>query len=42
MLGEIPVDPEVVRLADERDLGAVSEKKDTEIYRAYEEIIGKI
>jgi ATP-binding protein involved in chromosome partitioning len=42
MLGEIPVDPEVVRRADVKDLGAILENKDSEIYKAYEKIIEKI
>lgn len=42
MLGEIPVDPEVVRLADKKDLGAVLEKNDSGIYKAYENIIDNI
>lgn len=42
MLGEVPVDPEVVKLADEKDLGAILEKTGSEIYKAYEKIIGKI
>ena len=42
MLGEIPLDPEVVRRADVKDLGAILENKDSEIYKAYEKIIEKI
>ena len=39
MLGEIPIDPEVVKLADAKDLGAILEKKDSEVYGAYEKIV---
>ena len=42
MLGEIPVDPEVVRLADKKELGSILEKKDSLIYKAYEKIISNI
>ena len=41
-LGEIPIDPEVVKFADQKDLGLVSEKKDSEIYKAYMRLIEKI
>ena len=41
-LGEIPIDPEVVKFADQKDLGLVSEKKDSEIYKAYMKLIEKI
>ncbi len=42
MLGEIPIDPEVVKLADEKNLGAILEMSDSEIIKAYEELITKI
>ncbi|NLA76140.1 MAG: Mrp/NBP35 family ATP-binding protein, partial [Deltaproteobacteria bacterium] len=41
-LGEIPVDPEVVRLADEKQLENIIEREDSDIYRAYISIIEKI
>ena len=42
LLGEIPVDPEVVKYADNKDLGIILEKKESEIYKAYMDIIDKI
>lgn len=41
-IGEIPIDPEVVRLADERQLEHILERKDSEVYKAYMSIIDKI
>lgn len=42
LLGELPVDPEVVKYADQKDLGFIIERKDSEIYRAYMDLIEKI
>ncbi len=41
-LGEIPIDPEVVKFADQKSLGLILDKKDSEIYRAYMSLIEKI
>ncbi len=41
-LGELPNDPEVVKIADQKNLGLISDKKDSEIYRAYMSLIEKI
>ncbi len=42
MLGEIPVDPEVVIFSDRGDLESVMEKKDSPLFHAYEDIAEKI
>ncbi len=42
LLGEIPVDPEVVSFSDEKDLTGILNKKDSVFYKAYESIIDKI
>ncbi len=41
-IGEIPIDPEVVKLADEKQLENILERKESAIYRAYISIIDKI
>jgi ATP-binding protein involved in chromosome partitioning len=41
-IGEIPIDPEVVRLADEKQLENILERKESEVYKAYMSIIDKI
>jgi ATP-binding protein involved in chromosome partitioning len=41
-IGEIPIDPEVVKLADEKQLENILEKKESEVYKAYMSIIDKI
>ncbi len=41
-IGEIPIDPEVVKLADEKQLEHILEKKESDIYRAYTTLIEKI
>ena len=42
LLGELPIDPEVVKLADQKDLGAIIDQKDSEIYKAYMKLIDNI
>ena len=42
LLGEVPVDPEVVSFSDKKDLAGILNRKDSIIYRAYEKIIDKI
>lgn len=42
LLGEIPVDPEIVLFSDKRDLAGIVNKKDSLIYTAYENILDKI
>lgn len=41
-IGEIPIDPEVVRLADEKQLENILERKDSDLYRSYMNIIASI
>lgn len=41
-IGEIPIDPEVVRLADEKQLEHILERKESDVYKAYMTIIEKI
>ncbi len=41
-IGEIPIDPEVVRLADEKQLEHILERKESDVYKAYTTIIEKI
>ena len=42
MLGEIPIDPEVVLMSDSGGLDALLEKPDTEIRQAYDRILERI
>jgi len=42
LIGEIPVDPEVVLFSDKKDLASIINKTDSIIYKAYENIINKI
>ncbi|MBW2608783.1 MAG: Mrp/NBP35 family ATP-binding protein [Deltaproteobacteria bacterium] len=42
MLGEIPIDPEVVPMSDRGGLDSLMEKTDLEINRAYDQILEKI
>jgi len=42
MLGEIPIDPEMVRMSDNGELNSLAEKPDLEINRAYDRILTRI
>ncbi|MFC1868900.1 P-loop NTPase [Thermodesulfobacteriota bacterium] len=42
MLGEIPIDPDVVAMADNGGLDSLVEKPDSEIRRAYDKILSRI
>lgn len=42
LLGEVPLDPEVVQFSDKKELGFILKKDGSEIYRAYQAIIDKI
>ena len=42
LLGEIPLDPEVVLFSDKKDLAGIVNRKDSLVYKAYESIIDKI
>ena len=42
MLGEIPIDPEMVVMGDNGGLGQMMDQKDREINQVYEQIIGRI
>ena len=42
LIGDIPVDPEVVLFSDKKDLVSVLNSKEKDFYRAYENIIKKI
>ncbi|MFC1891879.1 P-loop NTPase [Thermodesulfobacteriota bacterium] len=42
LLGEIPIDPKMVQMADNGGLNGLMEIPDLEINRAYEEILGRI
>lgn len=42
LLGEIPVDPEVVRMEDKDGIGRIMEEPDSEIRRVYDAILDKI
>lgn len=42
LLGEVPLDPEVVEFSDKKELGFILKKDGSEIYRAYQAIIDKI
>ncbi len=42
ILGEIPIDPEIVLMSDSTGLGSILEKSDTQVKRAYDQILDKI
>lgn len=42
LLGEIPVDPEVVIFSDKKDLAGIVNRKDSLVYKAYENIVDRI
>jgi len=42
MLGEIPINPEMVDMGDRGDLAVLAEKDDLEINKAYKKILDEI
>ncbi len=41
-LGELPIDPEMVKQADQKSMGNILENRDSDIYKAYADLIDKI